>query len=135
MSSSRGLRNNNPGNIRKGEKWQGMAAVQSDKDFVIFKSMDYGYRAMCKLLRNYYTKYKLDTVRKIISRWAPANENHTDAYIRTVCKRMAVSADDKLVLDRGPQLAQLMAAISFVENGVEPRMCEVTAGIILANMA
>lgn len=31
---ARGERNNNPGNIRHGAKWQGLASTQTDKDFL-----------------------------------------------------------------------------------------------------
>lgn len=131
---SRGYRNCNPGNIRRGEKWQGMAAVQNDPAFVVFRSMEYGYRAMCKVLRNYYTRYQLHTVRGIISRWAPANENHTESYIRTVSTRMGVAPDAVIDLNRGKTLVDLMSAISFVENGREPVREQIVNGIILANL-
>mgnify|MGYP003533551919 FL=1 len=46
MKQSRGIRNNNPLNIRlSADKWQGMREEQTDKAFVQFKSMAYGYRA------------------------------------------------------------------------------------------
>lgn len=130
---SRGYRNCNPGNIRKGDKWQGMAEVQNDPAFVVFISMEFGYRALCKLLRNYYNRYNCTNVRDIISRYAPANENHTQTYIATVCKRMGVRPDQKLSFSNGTHLRDLMAAISFVENGVEPKLHEIITGIIMAN--
>ena len=46
---TRGLRNNNPLNIRKNStKWQGLSATQTDKSFFQFTSMAYGYRAAFK---------------------------------------------------------------------------------------
>ena len=39
---ARGIRNNNPGNIRKGEKWKGLSPIQNDSSFCVFKSPEYG---------------------------------------------------------------------------------------------
>ena len=67
----RGLRNNNPGNIRRNsDVFQG-EKTSSDREFKQFKSMTYGYRAIFKILSNYYRNYKLDTILKMIERWAP----------------------------------------------------------------
>ena len=54
----RGIRNNNPLNIRRGkDQWKGMAEAQNDRAFVQFKSLDYGWRAAFYLLtRTYYHK-------------------------------------------------------------------------------
>ena len=74
MKQSRGIRNNNPLNIRlSADKWQGMREEQTDKAFVQFKSMAYGYRAAWIILQSYYNRFyvrsKPFTVRNIISRW------------------------------------------------------------------
>ena len=46
---TRGLRNNNPLNIRRNKtKWQGLSVTQTDKSFFQFKTMAYGYRAAFK---------------------------------------------------------------------------------------
>ena len=46
---SRGLRNNNPGNIRRDrDKWQGEIVPSQDQSFKQFSSMAYGYRALIK---------------------------------------------------------------------------------------
>ena len=49
MALTRGLRNNNPLNIRKGNDWQG-ETKGSDPSFETFQSMAYGYRAAIKIL-------------------------------------------------------------------------------------
>ena len=84
----RGLRNCNPLNIRKsnGTKWVGQ--IGDDGTFCVFEDVVHGLRAAFRLLRTYQVKYKCNTVAQMISRWAPANENHTEAYIRLVCERM-----------------------------------------------
>lgn len=72
---TRGLRNNNPGNIRKdGTHWKGEVEPSRDAAFKQFESMAWGYRAMFKCLNTYSRKYGLDTIRKMISRWAPPSE-------------------------------------------------------------
>lgn len=81
---NRGLRNNNPANIRKGEPWVGLACVQDDKDFCVFKTTYYGIRAMVITLRTYVKIHRLYTIEKIISRWAPPKENATALYIHNV---------------------------------------------------
>ena len=66
----RGLRNNNPGNIRiNDDLFQGEIRPSKDKSFKQFTTMAYGYRAMFKILSNYFKNYKLDTIRKLITRW------------------------------------------------------------------
>lgn len=82
----RGLRNNNPLNIRKGSYWLGLSEKQDDPDFCQFKSLVFGVRAGFRLLRTYIIVKKLNTIRLIISRWAPSNENDTESYIANVVK-------------------------------------------------
>lgn len=78
---TRGLRNNNPGNIRKdGTHWKGEVEPSRDAAFKQFESMAWGYRAMFKCLNTYSRKYGLDTIRKMISRWHPERERHGCIY-------------------------------------------------------
>ena len=122
----RGLRNNNPGNIRRNsDVFQG-EKTSSDKEFKQFKSMAYGYRAIFKILSNYYRNYKLDTIRKIIGRWAPENENDTDAYIKA--DYAGIPADDPININDREQMIRIVAGMSKVENGREADMSDVIAG-------
>ena len=88
--SPRGLRNNNPGNIRNSDAtdWQGEVPANKKKDnsFEEFEDMAHGYRALIKLLQNYRRKYGCQTIADFISRWAPRTENNTSGYISRVCK-------------------------------------------------
>lgn len=87
----RGIRNNNPLNIRiSPDAWQGRvpADQQTDKAFFQFTEFRYGFRAAMKLLRNYVDMHNLRSIEQIISRWAPPSENATDVYIRSVCRMM-----------------------------------------------
>ena len=98
MNESRGIRNNNPLNIRKSaDKWQGLSTLQEDREFFKFVSMEYGWRAAFVILcRTYYGKYKLKTIRDIVTRWAPPKENNTPAYIRHVSDYTGIGPDRDL---------------------------------------
>ena len=124
----RGLRNNNPGNIRRNsDVFQG-EKTSSDREFKQFNTMAYGYRAIFKILSNYYRNYKLDTIRKMIGRWAPENENDTDAYIKAVSDYAGIPADDPININDREQMIRIVAAMSKVENGREADMSDVIAG-------
>ena len=81
MAIPRGIRNHNPLNIRRSkDQWKGMAEVQNDRAFVQFKSLEYGCRAAFYLLtRTYYHKYRLYTIRSIVSRWQTQQIQHSKA--------------------------------------------------------
>lgn len=118
----RGIRNNNPGNIRWGDDWRGLIpdAERTDKSFCQFISPEYGIRAMIIILRNYQRKYGLKTVTDIINRWAPPVENNTLAYINSVAKEIGVDPAAEInVLDRRIMI-KLLAAIIKHENGLQP---------------
>jgi hypothetical protein len=112
-NAPRGIRNNNPGNIVYGKFAQSMGATGSDGRFAVFQSMEDGIKAAIKLLEGYVAK-GTDTVRKIISKWAPANENNTSSYIDAVAKKLGISADARL---SGDQLSGVAHAIFQHENG------------------
>lgn len=119
MTTARGIRNNNPGNIeRTRDRWRGMSADQSaDERFVVFDSPEWGLRAMARVLRKYAAGGAV-TVRAIINRWAPPTENVTSAYVAAVARELNVDPDTPLVLDA--VLPELLAAIVRHENGTQP---------------
>ena len=80
----RGIRNNNPLNLRVGNNWKGEVSQPTDHTFEQFTEMKWGVRAAFIVLRNYIKRHKLNTVRKIISRWAPANENNKQSETANV---------------------------------------------------
>lgn len=116
--ASRGIRNNNPGNIdRNTTKWQGMADDQSsDPRFVVFKTPQFGIRAMGIVLLTYEHKYGINTIRKAVNRWAPPTENNTDAYIEAVCKDAGVDADATVDFDDINVMMPTVKAIIHHEN-------------------
>lgn len=118
-SQSRGVRNNNPGNIRhSGAQWDGMRTTQTDKAFVQFTRPVFGLRALAKLLFNYERLYGLNTVRGLISRWAPSFENDTEAYVFSVASGLGLHPDEPL--DMKTVMPDLVSAIVKHENGSQP---------------
>ena len=129
MAKSRGYRNNNPGNIRiNGDKFQGEVIPSQDKEFKQFESMAYGYRAIFKILRNYQINYKLNTIRQMISRWAPKKENDTANYISVVSERSGIPADDPIRTDNREMMIRIVAAMSRVENGIDADIVDIIDG-------
>lgn len=128
----RGLRNNNPGNIRNSDStdWKGEVKHSQKKDnaFEEFETMAHGYRALIKLLQNYRKKHKCQTIADFINRWAPRSENDTTAYILTVCRALEVPSNYRPDIEDKSTMCAFAGAISLVENGVKPVMEEVEAG-------
>lgn len=124
----RGISNCNPGNIRRsGDVFQGEIIPSKDAKFKQFQNMAYGYRAMFKLLSTYYRAYSLKTIRQLVTRWAPNNENNTAAYITLVSSYTGIAADAPLQFTEG-EMTKIVAAMSRVENGREANMVEVADG-------
>lgn len=121
----RGIRNNNPLNIRVGNAWLGEVAKPTDTEFEQFVSLTYGLRAGFILLRRYIRRYKLDTIRKIVSRWAPSSENKTADYIEGVARISGLHPDEPLSFNCPEQMQALVAAMVVVENGVSVSMASI----------
>ena len=124
---TRGIRNNNPLNIRRSaDRWEGAAMTQTDKEFVQFESMAYGYRAAWKTLESYWHHFHATrqpyTPATIISRWAPPSENDTQNYIRTVLRLSGLGGNENLPQpSRGvdiPRLERLLTAMTTMECGI-----------------
>lgn len=84
----RGIRNNNPLNIRRTRtQWKGMTQRQTDPAFCQFSEMRYGLRAAFIVLHTYVARHHLNTLRKVILRWAPPPENNPSTYLLYICLR------------------------------------------------
>ncbi len=117
----RGIRNRNPGNIRKSsDRWKGLAPLQSDPAFFVFETPLWGIRAMAAILRNYQRLLGLKSIAQIIGRWAPAGENDTAGYVAAVSKAMGADSRTQLDLRNATTLRALIAAIIRHENGIQP---------------
>lgn len=130
--ASRGLRNNNPGNIRLSSTvWEGQvpAAQQTDSEFVQFVSPEYGIRAMARILGNYMAR-GVNTLNGIISTWAPPAENDTLSYVSDVAD--ATGFDPAAALDASA-IPSIIAAIIDHENGQQPyTAAQIAQGVALA---
>lgn len=127
---SRGLRNNNPGNIRQNsDHFLGEVKPSSDPSFKQFESIEYGYRAIFVTLNTYQKKYGLSTIRAMISRWAPPKDNNdTEAYIRAVSSESGVPENSHITSTNKDVMVPIVAAMSRVENGVAANIVEVQRG-------
>lgn len=118
-SEPRGIRNHNPGNIKLGTQWDGLADEQNDDVFCQFKEPIWGIRALMRILLVYRFVHNKKTPRDIIERWAPPIENDTEAYIKFVCDRM--NHDENDILENSIEdYLPLVKSIIQMENGKQP---------------
>jgi hypothetical protein len=133
-STPRGIRNNNPGNIRLGIAWDGLATTQTDPDFCQFTTAQFGIRAIEKILLTYHSE-GLNTITAIISKWAPPVENNTQAYIDAVCASSGFTATQTIDVTEMIQATAIVEAIITHENGEQPYSQEIIQeGIALAGV-
>jgi len=135
LTLTRGLRNNNPGNIDRnfGTAWRGMSADQSsDSRFIVFDAPEWGIRAMVRILRSYAAR-GLVSVRDIIGAWAPPLENDTGAYVASVAAALGIDPTAPVPESKMPDLVE---AIIRHENGQQPYPpAVIAAGIDLERRA
>ncbi|MGJ7973946.1 hypothetical protein [Providencia hangzhouensis] len=114
--SARGVRNNNPGNIRMSKDvWVGQTG--NDGSFVTFATPAHGIRATGKNLLS-YARQGYVTPEQIITRWAPPeDDNDTEGYIKFVSDYLNVPRDTVLDLTDLDTLTRLSMAIMIQENG------------------
>lgn len=126
---SRGYRNKNPGNIdfNPRNKWVGQVGIEPAPHdngrprFAVFDSHEHGIRALAMLLQTYQDRHDLKTIRQIINRWAPSNENNTNSYVRFVDDFLPNhSADDPIDVHKYADARLLVEAIIRKELGGNP---------------
>lgn len=86
-----GLRNNNPGNLRPGINWQG--AIGENGGFLVFQDIGYGIRAMATDIGNDIRLDGKNTIRKLVTEYAPPTENDTSQYISRMVSYTGFGAD------------------------------------------
>ena len=121
---------NNPGNIRTNPELEGF--IGSQNGFSIFRNMGFGLKAIQTILNTYYTKYNLTTIKEIIFRYAPPNENNSIHYVDFVAKNSGFSPNEKL---EKSDLIKLIPSIVKIETNSNFTVSEVQnliskAGII-----
>ncbi|MBD8790976.1 structural protein P5 [Pseudomonas syringae] len=140
MTTPRGVRNNNPGNIDYTPRnaWVGQLGMEPRMPgvpaprFAMFDTAENGMRALGKLLLNYRGKDGLagigkpgiDTPFEFANRWAPSNENNTLAYAKALAKRLGVGVYDVIDITRPATLRAMMIGVIVHENGGNPYSTE-----------
>lgn len=115
----RGIRNNNPLNLRKTTTpWLGKVYPGTDSQFEQFTSMVYGIRAAMKNAKTIIKRHRGCTIRKLIEIWAPPLENQTDIYILYVCRYTDYHSYDVVDPSNKTQFCRIMWAMAQVENGM-----------------
>ena len=116
---TRGLLNNNPGNIRlsSANNWLGQINPGADPDFCQFDTMIHGIRALAEILINYQVIHGLRTINDIITHWAPPSENDTAAYINDCADLTGFEPAATLNMTREDDLTAMVKAICVHENG------------------
>lgn len=131
-NATRGIRNNNPGNIRLSSTvWAGQvpAGEQTDKEFVQFTDPVYGIRAMAKIFKNYFARGVV-TLAQVAATWAPPSENDTQAYIESLKKQTGFDPNSRL---SPADLPAVIPAFIHQENGAMPyTQAQILKGISLA---
>ena len=118
--STRGIRNNNPLNIEKGDDWDNLSVDQSaDTRFAVFDDAEHGIRAAARILSTYQNDHGLNTVSGMINRWAPPAENDTPAYIRNVAAGVGVTAEESIVIGNNVATKNMIKAMMKQENGAD----------------
>lgn len=91
--------------------------IPTDPAFEQFTHMYLGIRAGFIILRNYINKYKRDTIRKIVSAWAPSTENNTTKYIETVENISGIGKDEVIRFEERGKMIKIVSAMIAVECG------------------
>lgn len=118
---TRGQRNNNPLNIRPlKNKQPGQTGVSGN--FIVFSSIEYGYRTAIKLLWEYWADHDCKTIRKIVTRWAPpeVDNNNTANYIASVSKDSGISPDKLLNFNSREDYDKVIVGMSVFESRLRP---------------
>lgn len=120
----RGLRNNNPGNIREfraegWKHWQG--AIGVDAEFhLIFATPFHGVRAIFENLLGYNRNHDIQTLTQIFTRWAPSNDpdanNNPTAYAASVSDATGIGVDAEIDFHNAQAMISIAKAITKEEN-------------------
>lgn len=116
MNLPRGIRNNNPLNIKIGNDWQG-ERENTDGVFEEFQTMEYGLRAAFLILRKYINKYGRNTIRKIVQSWSPDGDRIESAYMSCVAKWCCLLLDDEIKFEDKNTMCMIVQGMAYVENG------------------
>ncbi len=123
-SGGPGVGNNNPFNIKDfNQNWRGQTGATDG--FVDFSSTDYGIRAADRLLGN----YDVNTIRDIISKYAPDSENNTEGYINFVSDFLNIPEDAPIDLNDPDARRSVLSAIAKMETGSDISPLEISDAV------
>ena len=115
----RGLRNNNPGNLRLTDTtWPG-EVTGKDQAFKTFATPEDGIRGIFTSISKKQAR-GLNTIEQIINSYAPPSENNTQQYINAVAKQAGLDPTQPLDLSNKDLASKIIAAIITHENGKNP---------------
>jgi hypothetical protein len=114
--TTRGVRNNNPGNIIKSSiQWTGEKNSLNESVFEVFDTPEHGIQALAENLLRYQSKHNIKTIEDCINRWAPPHENNTIAYVDEVSRQLGVTRRTELDFSDPTTLRALTNAIGRYE--------------------
>ena len=124
------IKYNNPGNIGKGDAWQGSVTPGASASFVEFQTLAYGLRA---LFINTVAKINngKNTIEKIITSHAPPTENNTENYINHVSEWTGIARNSVIQANDIDSLKKIVRAITRQEHGVTLSDSEIAEGFDL----
>jgi len=131
-SSTKGMRNSNPGNIEANGNWQQwQGAIGDDGRFIQFADLSWGVRAIARIMQTYKNSHGIDTMRGVVERWAPKVENDTEQYIRNVYSVTKIPPEAKIDLSDHATLRRIIQGIIVAENSIRVEMRDIQSGIDL----
>jgi len=138
-SLPRGIKNHNPLNIRinPANNWQGRVepAKNTDGAFEQFTDAVWGIRAGARNIIFHYDRNGADTIRKLVTLWAPPSENDTSGYVRYVSGSSGFQPDQGLDFHKHEHLKPVLVAMIRIENGMQPYTdAQIDAGLVRAGV-
>lgn len=120
----RPVRNNNPLDIEATQPWAGMLRPdemtpdqRAEDRFAVFSSPAWGFRAGLVLVRNYWRFYGINTIDRIVARFAPGGENDLAGYVRDVEEWTGIHPSAPLDMENPAILGLLVWAFTRKESG------------------
>jgi hypothetical protein len=119
-SQSRGIRNNNPGNLEANDWTSSLPGYQgSDGRFAKFATPEQGLDALDRNLQS-YAKLGINTPAGIAGRWAPTGENDSESYGMAIARDLGIKPTDKIDMSDVGMRNKIAGTIARIENGLAP---------------
>lgn len=123
IATPRGIRNNNPCNIKFNSRnnWHGQ--LKPKGEFCTFSDPLYGLRAAYKIIGTYYNN-GFRTIYDIISRWAPDGSVIVKNYAYYVARGCGMLSSEEINPRDADMMIKFMKGIVKFENGINPYECK-----------